>query len=468
MASSSVARSLLYYGTDMIKQTIQSQRDFFRSGATLAPRFRIEALKKLRGAIVENRALIEQALHSDLSKSRFESYTTEIGILLSEIDYHLKHLKSWMKPRKAKTPLFLMPATSKVICQPLGTVLIVSPWNYPVQLSLNPLIGAVSAGNCAVVKLSPSAAASAGVIEKIISETFPEHYICALQGGKEVMNELLEERFDHIFYTGGSAFGKTVMQAASRNLTPVTLELGGKSPCIVDKDADINIAARRIGWGKFLNAGQTCVAPDYILIHKSVKTKFEAALQEAVARFFGPKPEESPDYPRIIDAESVIRLAGLLDGAGKIIFGGTYDADSRFFSPTAIEITDTECQLMKQEIFGPLLPIIEYEDLQQACDFISEREKPLALYYFGNKQAASKVLACTSSGGACVNDTVMHLANRHLPFGGVGYSGMGRYHGRDSFDTFSNRRAVLSTSTLIDVPARYAPYKWLRIIERLL
>ena len=281
------------------------------------------------------------------------------------------------------------------------------------------------------------------------------------------MDELLEQRFDHIFYTGGTEFGKTVMRCAADNLTPVTLELGGKSPCIVDKDANIEIAARRIGWGKFLNAGQTCVAPDYVLVHRDVKDKFEIALQAAVRRFFGPEPKTSPDYPRIIDGKSVERLAGFLDGAGRIVFGGTYDSSLRYFAPTAVEVKDTECSLMKQEIFGPVLPIIEFEDLRQATDFVSERERPLALYYFGGKRTARMVLERTCSGGACINDTVMHLANKYLPFGGVGYSGMGRYHGRDSFETFSNRRAVLSTSTAVDIPARYAPYKWLCVIEKL-
>lgn len=451
----------------MIKDTVQSQRDFFRSGATLPLEFRLQALKKLREVIVSNRASIEEALRVDLSKSGFESYTTEIGILLGEIDYHISHLKGWIRPRRVKTPLFLMPAASRVMYQPLGVVLVIAPWNYPVQLSLNPLIGAVSAGNCAVVKPSPSAPASARVIEKIVNEAFPQNYVCVLQGGAEIMDELLEQRFDHIFYTGGTEFGKTVMRRAADNLIPVTLELGGKSPCIVDKDADIEIAARRIGWGKFLNAGQTCVAPDYVLVHRDVKDKFEIALQAAVHRFFGPEPKTSPDYPRIIDGKSVERLAALLDGAGRIVFGGAYDSRLRYFAPTAVEVKDTECPLMKQEIFGPVLPIIEFEDLRQATDFVSERERPLALYYFGGKRTARMVLERTCSGGACINDTVMHLVNKYLPFGGVGYSGMGRYHGRDSFETFSNRRAVLSTSAAVDIPARYAPYKWLSVIEKL-
>ncbi len=453
----------------MIKNTIQAQRDFFRSLATRPLKFRIEALKKLRSAILNNRTLLEKALYRDLSKSPFESYTTEIGIVLSEIDCHIGHLRRWTKPHRVPTPLFLMPSRSRVVYQPLGCVLIIAPWNYPLQLTLNPLVGAISAGDCAILKPSPAAAASADAIVKIINETFPENYIHAFPGEEQTMQELLSERFDHIFYTGGSRFGKTVMQAAAQHLTPVTLELGGKSPCIVDSDADIRIAARRIGWGKFLNAGQTCVAPDYVLVHKSVNESFAAALKDSVERFFGTDPAASPDYPRIINEKSVRRLSGLLQGAGRIVFGGSCDTASRYFAPTAVEVRDTECQLMQQEIFGPILPIIEYEDIRQALDFIAGREKPLALYYFGRKKsAARRVIAETASGGVCINDTVVHLGNRHLPFGGIGDSGMGRYHGHASFAVFSNLKAVLDSPASIDIPLRYAPYRWQTIIEKLL
>lgn len=451
----------------MISHTIQSLRDFYDSGKTRPVEFRIEALKSLKNAITRNIGLLERALFDDLGKSQFESYTTELGIVISEIDYHIRNLKNWVKPQRVRTPLFVMPARSRIMFEPLGIALIISPWNYPLQLTLNPLIGAISAGNCTVLKPSPKAPASAAAIDKIISETFPKDYICTVQGQNDVMDTLLAQRFDYIFYTGGEAFGRKVMQAAANHLTPITLELGGKSPCIVDKTADLEIAARRIGWGKYLNAGQTCVAPDYVLVHKDVKQPFIEKLQTSVIRFFGTDPIKSPDYPRIIDRQSMFRLSELIKDE-RVIFGGNYDIESRFFAPTAIEVCDTNCPIMEQEIFGPILPIIEYDNLQCALDFINGREKPLALYYFGSPATGRKTIANTSSGGACINDTVMHLANNRLPFGGIGNSGIGKYHGKNSFDTFSNRRAILTSSTMIDIPLRYAPYKLLGLVKRLL
>ena len=402
----------------------------------------------------------------DLHKSRFESYATEIGFVLAEITCAVKHLGQWMKRRRKPTPLFLFPSKSYILHEPYGVALIVSPWNYPFQLLATPLVSAVAAGNCAVVKPSSLAQNTNEILAKIISNAFaPEHVAIAAADNSET-EHYLAERFDYIFYTGSVEYGKHVMAAAARNLTPVTLELGGKSPCIVDRDAETAAAARRIVWGKFTNCGQTCIAPDYILAHRDIKQELIRKLKEEIARQFGPDPKQSPDYPRVVNEAHFARLVSLL-GDGNIVAGGDHDESDLYIAPTLLENTAPESRVMQEEIFGPLLPILEFTDTTEAIRFVNGREKPLALYYFsGNKQKARDVLASTSSGGACINDVMVHFANTRLPFGGAGNSGTGNYHGRYGFETFSHVRAVMRTPVWPDINLKFAPYgnklKWVK------
>ena len=414
-------------------------------------------LKKFRKAIIENDELISAALKADLNKQPFESYMCETGLLLEEINFHIKRLRKWSRTRRVKSGIGQLPGKSYVCPEPYGVVLIMAPWNYPVQLCLMPLVGAISAGNCAVVKPSAYAPESSRVISKLIESAFPTGFVTAVEGGREANKALLDEPFDYIFFTGSVAVGKTVMEAAAKRLTPVTLELGGKSPIIVDETANLPLAARRIAFGKVLNAGQTCVAPDYLMIEKSVEAPFIEEYKKALADFF-PDGDMS-GMVRIINDKHFERVCNILDNSGSVVIGGARDAETRFIEPAVLTDVPIDSPAMQQEIFGPVLPVLPYEKLDDCIDFIRSRPKPLALYIFSeNKMNQEKVLNSCSFGGGCINDTVIHLASSHMSFGGVGESGMGSYHGKKSFDTFTHYRSVLKQGKL-DVKLRYFPYK---------
>ena len=441
-----------------IKTTIAKQRDFFATGETRDYNFRVLQLKKLAQLITENDQLIFEAVHQDLRKPAIEAFGSEILIVLSEINYVLKHLKSWMKPQNVGTPATLFPSSSCIYSEPLGVVLIVAPWNYPFALTIQPLIGAIAAGNCAVLKPSEQTPHTSKAIAQLINHNFDPSFITAIEGGIETNQALLAEKFDHIFFTGGTAIGKIVMEAAAKHLTPVTLELGGKSPCIVDAESNLEITAKRIIWGKFYNAGQTCVAPDYLLVQKNIKSALIEKLLEFVKIFYGDNPQQSPDLARIVNDRQFDRLVNLLD-EGKILIGGNHDRSDRFIAPTLIDCIDPNSKIMSDEIFGPILPILEYDQLSEAIAFVNARPKPLALYFFSNnKQNQQRILREISYGGGCLNDIIMHLGNPELPFGGVGNSGIGSYHGKATFDTFSHRKSILKNSFRFDLKFRYPPY----------
>lgn len=455
--------------TEEIKQVLNKQKNYFHSHTTKEVGFRIKRLKKLKKIIKANEQNIYDALWKDLHKSSFEAYATEIGIVLEEIGIHIRNLKRWAQKQHKWASIVHFKSDSMLIPEPFGHVLIIAPWNYPFQLLINPLVGAISAGNVVTLKPSPYTPETADVMEKIIKETFEEDYVTYFKGGREVNQLLLEQKYDMIFFTGSPYLGQIVMEKASKHLTPVVLELGGKSPCIVDCDANINIAARRITWGKFINAGQTCIAPDYLFVHKDIKEKLFAKMKYYIEKSFGTEPQQSVDYPRIVNTTNVKRLEGLMK-AGKIITGGQTNIDDRYIAPTIIDEIKPEDPIMQEEIFGPILPAMEFSDINEVINFINSKPKPLAFYYFSqNKKKQNTILNQTTSGGGCINDTLMHIANPNLPFGGVGNSGMGRYHGKYSFDTFSNHRAILKKATWLDVPIRYAPYgKKLKLVKYLL
>ncbi|NFS09596.1 aldehyde dehydrogenase [Clostridium botulinum] len=442
-----------------IRNILEKQKSFFDKGYTKDINFRIEALKKLKHNIKINENNIFKALKIDLNKSEFETFITEIGIVYDEINGAIKNIKKWSKPKKVKTPITNFLASSYIYNEPYGVALIMSPWNYPFQLIMAPLVGAISAGNCVLLKPSELAIETEKVIVKIIKDTFSDEYIGVITGGIEESTALLKEKFDYIFYTGGINVGKIVMRAAAEHLTPITLELGGKSPCIVDKDANIDLAARRIAWGKFLNAGQTCVAPDYLVVHRNIKEKLISSIENYIVEFFGENTFESEDYPRIINERHFKRLEGYLK-EGKIVSGGNTDINNLYIEPTIIEGINFENRIMEEEIFGPIFPVIEFENIDKVIDIVKNNPKPLALYYFSeNKEKQKFIIKNISFGGGCINDTIMHLSTSTLPFGGVGSSGIGGYHGRASFDTFSHKKSILKKSNLIDVKIRYAPFK---------
>ena len=447
----------------------QAQSDFFRSEATLDVSFRRKMLERFAEALDKWEGRLCDALWTDLHKSYEEAYLTEISIVKAEVKTHLRKVKQWSKRRRVATPLKLFPSQSYVVKEPLGNALIIAPWNYPMQLLLNPLVGAISAGCTAVLKPSPYVPTVSGVIAEMIKETFDEAYVAVVQGNRDVNKALLDERWDMIFFTGSPSLGKTVMAAAARHLTPVVLELGGKSPCIVDKSADIKVAARRIAWGKTLNSGQTCIAPDYILIHKEVKDEFVRAFAEAMRELHGDDLKADRYYVRMVNDKAFKRVASYIDGA-KVLYGGDMDASERYIEPTLLDNPSLDSPVMTEEIFGPVFPMItiEGEFVDSVVDFVTSREKPLALYYFGREQDGWEVVRRTSSGGGCINDVIMHIANEHVAFGGVGNSGMGRYHGRDSFEAFSHTRSMIATVTWIDLPFRYMPYKVFSLVKKLL
>ena len=450
-----------------IATLVEAQRVYFKSNATKSLTFRKERLKKFKSAVLKYENRITEALWKDLHKSPEEAYLTEISIVLQEIDNHLKHLRCWSKPQRVRTPLALLPSGSKILSEPLGPALIIAPWNYPFQLLLNPLVGAISSGCCAILKPSPYTPHIAAVMEELVRETFDPSYVAIVQGGREVNQLLLDQRFDLIFFTGSPALGKIVMAAAAKYLTPVVLELGGKSPCIVDEGADLAIAARRIAWGKCINAGQTCIAPDYLLVHSSVKDQLVKKLGAAIEELYGKEIRESRFYPRIVNDQAMVRLQKLMH-QGKITYGGEVDVASRFIAPTVIEEVEADSLIMQEEIFGPLLPVLKFDQLEEAVKFINDHEKPLAFYYFGPVKKARQILLETTSGGGCINDTLMHIANHHLPFGGVGNSGLGNYHGIDSFKAFSHARAIVTSPTWIDLPFKYPPFKFFGLVKKII
>ncbi len=441
-----------------INDILEKQRQYFESGATKDASFRVEKLKILKQAILKHEEDILNALEEDLGKAGFESYETEIGMVLEEIKYTIANLPSWVKPKKVKTPIMHFKSWSHIYPEAYGLALIMSPWNYPFQLCMAPLVGAISGGNCSIIKPSNYSKATSNIIAKIIEENFDEKYIAVVQGGRKENSELLDKKFDIIFFTGSVAVGKIVMEAASKHLTPVVLELGGKSPCIVDKESNIDLAARRIVWGKFLNAGQTCVAPDYLLVDRSVKDQLLSCMAKYIKEFYGENPCEKSDLPRIINQKHFERLKGLLN-KGKIIVGGTFNEERLRIAPTIIDEVTWEDPIMQQEIFGPLMPVIEYGDLSEVISMVNKRPKPLALYFFtNNKENEKKIIDSISFGGGCINDTIVHLATSYMPFGGVGESGMGGYHGKASFDTFTHYKSILKKSNSLDIKLRYPPY----------
>lgn len=439
--------------------TVQQQHVFFRSGATRSLAFRRAQLRKLAAAIEARESLLLEVLHADLRKSPYQAFVTEIGLVLSELHHAARHLAAWMKPKACGTPWLAWPARGFVQPEPYGVALIVGPWNYPFQLLLSPLAGAMAAGNCAVLKPSEYAPRTAAAIAQLVGETFPAEYLAVVQGGPDVAESLLQQRFDTIFFTGGTSVGRAVMAAAARHLTPVTLELGGKCPCLVCADAPLELTARRIVWGKFMNAGQTCVAPDYVLVDRRVRGPFVDALARTVREFYGDNPQQSPDYGRIINRRHWERLTGYLS-SGRILHGGQSDARDLYLAPTILTGVPPEAPVMQEEIFGPILPVHEYERLDDTLAWLRNRPTPLALYLFTrDKGVQDHVLASSRSGGVCLNDTVLHLAGKDLPFGGLGDSGLGTYHGRASFDCFTHRRSVMHRSLVFDSSLRYPPQR---------
>ena len=437
---------------------LTKQQTFFRTEKTKNLTYRIDALEKLRSKIKANEQPLMDALRADLNKSEFDAYTTEIMIVLEEIKFAINHLHSWAKPRKVKTPMTHIGSKSYIYPEPYGVTLIIAPWNYPFQLAVAPLIGAIAAGNCAVIKPSELTPTTSEVFAKLISEIFPEEYITVVQGGVETSQALLEEKFDYIFFTGSVAVGKVIMEAAAKNLTPVTLELGGKSPCIVHEDANLKLAAKRIAWGKFVNAGQTCVAPDYLYLQESIKAPFLQFFQEAIKELYDDALENC-NFTRIVSEKHFQRLSSFLDN-GKLAIGGNTNKESLQIEPTVLTEITWEHPVMQDEIFGPILPILEYESIDDVIKGIENHPKPLALYLFSESESIQKkVLNQVSFGGGCLNDTVYHLGSPHLPFGGVGTSGIGSYHGKGSFDTFSHEKSILKQTTKFDLPFRYPNVK---------
>jgi aldehyde dehydrogenase (NAD+) len=442
-----------------IAEIVTKQRQYFATGITQSLDYRLSQLKLLKQVIQGHQNEIITALQQDLGKPKFEAYTSEVLILLEEINFVLKHLREWMKPQRAKISLGQFPARGLIYPQPLGVVLIIAPWNYPFQLLVNPLIGAIAAGNCVIVKPSELAPHTASLISKLIGENFNPGLVTAIEGGVEVSEALLAEKFDHIFFTGSTRVGKIVMAKAANHLTPVTLELGGKSPCIIDRDVDIKVAAKRVAWGKFFNCGQTCIAPDYVLIHGTIYDQFKDALQTAVREFYGEDPQQSPDYGRIINQRHWDRLVNFLTD-GEIVIGGKHDRENLYIAPTIVDKITWDSPIMAEEIFGPILPLLPYSDLSEVIEKINDRGRPLALYFFSeNTKNQERIINSIPFGGGCINDTIMHLSSPYLPFGGIGDSGMGRYHGKYTFDTFTHYKSILKKSLRFDQQWRYPPYK---------
>jgi aldehyde dehydrogenase (NAD+) len=443
--------------TPAMKTIVTKQRDFFNTGVTKSESFRREQLTKLKNAIIKYEKELLAALKSDLNKSEMEAFATEIGISIADIDYNLKRLGKWMKPERISTPLFFLPGSSWLYKEPYGVSLIIGPWNYPFKNTVGPLIGAISAGNTIIIKPSELSSATSAVINKLVSETFDPRYMKVIEGGAAETTELIKERFDYILFTGGTEIGRIIYQAAAKHLTPVTLELGGKSPCIVDADTDLDVTVKRIAWGKFVNAGQTCIAPDYVLINKKIKPAFIEKMKQTITEFYGADPKASPDFPRIISDRHFERVKKLIEG--EVVAGGQTDASQKYISPTVIDNVTPDHKVMQEEIFGPIVPLMEYDNLDQAIEFINKREKPLALYIFSkDKNFSERIINETSSGAVLVNDVMLHAGHPGLPFGGVGNSGTGAYNGKFGFDTFSHTKPALKRPFMFDVKQKYAPY----------
>lgn len=455
-----------------IDTIIASQKAAFATGRTLPISFRREMLAQLLSGIKKWEKPLLAALWTDLHKSAEEAYLTELSLVLAEIRTARRKVRRWSRREMKMPTMAVFPSMSYIVKEPLGTALIVSPWNYPVQLLLSPLVGAIAAGCTAVLKPSPYVPNVAKVLGDMIADTFPSDYIAVVQGNREVNTHLFAHPFDLIFYTGSPAVAHTVMKAAARHLTPVVLELGGKSPCIIDRTANIDVAAKRIAWGKTLNSGQTCIAPDYILIHRDVKAAFIAAFQRQLTVLHGPDMQQSAHYVRMVSDRAFARVASYME-QGTIVSGGHTDAATRYIEPTLLDDVSPEAPVMQEEIFGPIFPLITLDDeggttfAEKVQQFVTARPKPLAFYYYGKEKTGWWLVRRTSSGGACINDSIMHIVNPHTPFGGVGNSGMGRYHDRESFEAFTHRRSVLVSPTWIDLPFRYMPYKLFGLIKHL-
>jgi aldehyde dehydrogenase (NAD+) len=453
--------------SEEITELIQEQRGYFRAGTTRDVSFRREQLERLREMVRQNRDRIMQAVVEDLRKPPFEMFASETAFLLAEVDFALKNLSCWTDPSRVKGPLLFLGAECRVHPEPYGVVLIISPWNYPFMLLFAPLIGAIAAGNCAILKPSEASPHSSHVIAELISETFDPRHIAVLEGGMEVNEPLLQQDFDYIFFTGSTSVGKKVLTAAAEHLTPVTLELGGKSPCIVDEFPRLRYASRRIAFGKWLNAGQTCIAPDYLLVHRDIKQRLLDELAKAVHSFYGPDPQHSRHYARIINGSHFARLSRLLE-EGTIVLGGESDADDLYIAPTIIDEPGWEAPVMREEIFGPILPVISYRGLDEAIELVNAGPKPLALYFFSeDRRKQHKVLRETSAGGVCINTTMLQESMQTLPFGGVGNSGMGAYHGKASFNTFTHYKGVFDQRLPLDMVLR-PPYPDSKLINGIL
>ncbi len=441
-----------------IVEKVAEARASFRLGRTRPGSWRRAQLEALKALLKKEESAIFEALWTDLRKPRLEGYLTEVGFVISEIDDALHHLESWMRPEWKHTSLLAQPGRSWTTHDPLGVVLVIGAWNYPINLLLAPLVGALAGGNAAVLKPSEIAAHTSALIAELVPRYLDPEAVSVVEGGADETQALLDERFDLIFFTGGSRVGQIVLEKAAKHLTPVVLELGGKSPCLVDRDASLEVAARRIAWGRFSNAGQTCVAPDYILVHEAVELELLAHLRAAVTTFYGDEPRVSPDYCRIVNDRNFERLSKLLHN-GEVVCGGKAEARERYIAPTILRGVSPEAPVMQDEIFGPILPVLTVPSMDAAIEFVTDRPKPLALYLFSNNEATQrKVVDETTSGNACINDVIMHMVVPELPFGGVGASGMGRYHGQWSFETFTHRKGVLSRTTHLDFPVRYPPY----------
>lgn len=439
---------------------LKDLKNYYYKGETRNLSFRIDQLKKLKRIIIENQDALIKAHREDLGRHEFETYAAEIGSVLVSISYTIKHLKKWTKIKRVKTPIHQFGSKSYIIPEPYGVVLVIAPFNYPFNLVIEPMLGAIAAGNCVVVKPSEQTPNVTRIVREMLTKNFDNNYIRVVEGDKEVITRLINSPFDYIFFTGSVKVGKIIMQAASKNLVPVTLELGGKSPCIVDKTANIKVAAERIAWGKFFNAGQTCIAPDYLVIHSSIKEQFINEFKNTITRFYSEKIEGSKDFARIVSEKHTNRLISIIEkDRSKIIFGGNYNLNNKYIEPTIIDNVSWEDECMQDELFGPIMPIMSYDDINSVIKMVNDRPKPLALYIFSNdKSTQKKVLSETSSGGCCVNDTVSHFSTHYLPFGGVGNSGIGAYHGKKSFETFSHMKGVLNKSPRIRMSMIFPPY----------
>ena len=456
----------------MLVNSYESKRKYFDDGKTKSYDFRITQLKKLKSAIKNNEDNLMNAFYLDLGKPQFEAYTSEIGIVYEQIKSTINNLKKWMKPRKVNTPIYLQPSSSYIYPEPKGVVLIISPWNYPFQLTISPLIGAIAAGNCAVIKPSNKSKNTQNVISKIIGEAFSPEYISVVEGpGDATVNPLIENnRFDHIFFTGSVSVGRKILELSAKHLTTVTLELGGKSPTIVHSDADIDTTAKRITWAKFFNVGQTCIAPDYILVHESKKEALIDNIKFYIKKYYGNNTEDSNDYGRIISNNHFDRLVSLLEGAN-ILVGGNHNRDKRFIEPTLVDGVTLESPVMKEEIFGPILPILTYQDITEVVPIIRKNRYPLSLYLFTeDKIIENYIIGNIEFGGGCINHGISHVVNPNLPFGGVGYSGMGAYHSKYTFDAFTHEKSIFKQSGIFEVDLKYPPYNKnkLKLVKRFL